>query len=213
MKHLFLDTATERAVIGLAEDSFLIDAEILPVGLQNSRYLLPALVELFRKHHLTSRSFDFISCGIGPGSYTGIRVGASLAQSMAFALKIPLGGFSSLEGFLPSKAASFVAVIDARSGGIYIQKGDFDGKRAIFSSKPEVIKGDQIMKAFQDVSYAVGPKIGSLKEKLSSMLPNLHWEENAPSLCHLAGLCYRNYQEKKVCEPGELKLLYLNLSQ
>lgn len=209
MKHLFLDTATERALIGLAEDGALIESESLPVGLQNSRYLLPALIELLRKYGLTARSLGLISCGIGPGSYTGIRVGAALAQSMAFALKIPLGSFSSLEGFLPKSPGTFAAVLDARYGGIYAQKGHFDGRLYNFSSGPEVIGWDQAEHSLQGVSTLVGPKIDSLKAKLQEKLSFIKWEESAPSPDHLAHLSYLNYKRGNVSQRAELKLLYL----
>jgi len=72
--------------------------------------LFPALKELGIK----ATALCLIICATGPGSYTGIRVGAVVAKTLSFIHKIPLVGVCTLEGF------SEPALIDAKMGGAYI---------------------------------------------------------------------------------------------
>lgn len=76
---------------------------------------------------------DLLAVGIGPGSFTGVRAGASLAQALAFGWKIPLVPFCSLHAFAPEKDGPFTLVADARSGGVYAVDGERTGKSVRFS--------------------------------------------------------------------------------
>lgn len=115
MKTLILETATEKGLIVLAENGSPLAVKPLTGGPGLSKSLA-----LEVKNLLTSYSFapDSIAVGTGPGSYTGIRVGAALAKSLAFGWQIPLIGFCSLIAFAPSD--QYTVLIDARIGGFYV---------------------------------------------------------------------------------------------
>ena len=104
MISLLIETSTERSLIALFRDLDPLDIRELPFGLQNSKHLLPEIKSLFERAGLKPADLDLIVAGIGPGSYTGIRVGAMTAKAMAFALNIPVIGISSLEGFIAPEA-------------------------------------------------------------------------------------------------------------
>jgi tRNA threonylcarbamoyl adenosine modification protein YeaZ len=65
-----------------------------------------------------------IIIGVGPGSYTGIRVGVAVARGLAYAWKVPLIGAPSLCSFIPDEEGPFAVVVDAKVGGIYLQQGN-----------------------------------------------------------------------------------------
>jgi tRNA threonylcarbamoyl adenosine modification protein YeaZ len=116
MKHLFIETSTDRALLVLAENGEPIAEKNLPGGPGMSEklaYEAAALTQDARP--------DEISVGLGPGSYTGIRVGAALGLGLGTGWGVPVTGFCSLEAF------DAPAVFDARSGGVYILK---EGKPA-----------------------------------------------------------------------------------
>ena len=176
MVDLILDTSTERGLVALAEQGQVLFARDLPLGLQNSQYILPAIREGLHACSLNRNAIGLVATGAGPGSYTGIRVAVSVAKSCAFALSIPLIAFSSLEGFVPFEAgSSFAAVADARIGGVYAQ---------MERGAPQLLGIEEVKLALQQVRYAVTPSAARLQERLGPLA--CEWVERAPSASHLA---------------------------
>lgn len=89
MTAIILDTSSRLAIIAISENGVVMHKITIEDVRQLSKFLLPSIETLWQDR------FDYIALGIGPGSYTGVRVGASVAKSLAFALDIPLIGFSS----------------------------------------------------------------------------------------------------------------------
>ena len=88
MTALIIDTSTDLAYLAVVKNGQVVQNKTLPGTRQLSKFLLPSVATLWQ-------AWDFIAIGIGPGSYTGTRVGATVAKTLAFALKIPLVSFSS----------------------------------------------------------------------------------------------------------------------
>ncbi|MFI5333967.1 MAG: tRNA (adenosine(37)-N6)-threonylcarbamoyltransferase complex dimerization subunit type 1 TsaB [Chlamydiales bacterium] len=91
MTALLIETSTQDAAIALLEKKDLLTHVPLPGNKELSKLLIPGIQQLLR----TGKKLDYIAVGIGPGSYTGTRVGVTVAQTLSFALKIPLIGFPS----------------------------------------------------------------------------------------------------------------------
>lgn len=213
MLQLIIDTATEVAFIGLSNDGELIELHRLPTGLQNSKNLFPSLLDLLDRHRFSPKDLNLIGCGVGPGSYTGIRVGAAIAQSMAYALRIPLVGICSLMSFIPKSRGKFAAALDARYGGVYLLKGDFDGEEVKFEEEPKLAALDQISEVLKDVEIIVTPHLKDLQEKISPYAPSIKWEEGIPSGEVFAQKIDEYYKNDKFSTKAELKLLYLRKTQ
>ncbi len=111
---LILETSCEKSFLVLAEKDKPIAFKPLLGGPSLSRNLA-----LEVKNLLGSRKPDLVAVGVGPGSYTGIRVGAALAKALAYGWNVPLLGFCSLKAFGPAPV-----LVDARSGGFYALLGD-----------------------------------------------------------------------------------------
>jgi tRNA threonylcarbamoyl adenosine modification protein YeaZ len=138
---LILETSCEKSCLVLAEIDTPISFTLLPGGPSLSRSLA-----LEVKNLLGSRKPDLVAVGAGPGSYTGIRVGAALAKALAYGWNVPLMGFCSLKAFGPAPV-----LLDARSGGFYALIGDqaeliattdprLEGLAEIRSPHPDLIK-------------------------------------------------------------------------
>lgn len=214
MIQLLIETAVERAFVGLASEGKIIECIYLPEGLQSSKYLFPHLSDLLNKHGLTPRDLGLIGCGIGPGfSYTGIRVGAAIAQSMAYALRLPLVGLCSLKSYMPSRPGPFAVVYDAKIGGIYLIKGNFDGKEVGFEEMPKMVKDEEMIEPLQDAKVLVTPHLVQLQSKIGRFLPSMEWEEAAPSGEIFAKQVDENYKKNIFSKKAELNLLYLRKTQ
>lgn len=123
MKTLILETSSEKGCLILADRGKEIAFRPLPGGPELSKTLALSVQALLAE---TGFQPEAVAAGCGPGSYTGIRVGAALAQALSFGWGVPLAGFCSLEAFAPL-APSYAVLIDARMGGLY----------ALFSSEPK----------------------------------------------------------------------------
>ena len=87
---LLIDTATERGIVSIFDQETQLFHADLPYGLNNSKHLLPKIQEGLLSLGLEPKDLHCIACGTGPGSYTGMRVGAMTAKTLSFALEIPL---------------------------------------------------------------------------------------------------------------------------
>jgi tRNA threonylcarbamoyladenosine biosynthesis protein TsaB len=106
---LALDTATTTATAALVRDGEpLAEAAVLP------REIYRAIDELVDH----PRELDAIAVGIGPGSFTGLRMGVAAARAMALALELPLAGVSTLD-VLAAGAPGAIPVIDARRREVF----------------------------------------------------------------------------------------------
>ena len=94
---LALDTSTERAAIGLGTRSGMVYAETTDAARKHGRDLIPRLAEILAKGGLSPRDIEVIGVGVGPGSFTGLRVGVTAAKTLAYTTGAVLIGLDSLE--------------------------------------------------------------------------------------------------------------------
>ncbi len=201
MISLLIETSTERGIVALFSDEKLLHLVELPVGYQNSAHLLPTIQEAFEKVQVKPTDLKLIAVGIGPGSYTGIRVGAITAKTLAYALQIPVVGICSLDGFIPEMECKFAAVIDAKIGGVYVQ---------LDHSIPAVHPLEQAVDLLKNVDVLVTPYAQHLKQKMSGPW---RWIERYPDPLHLIRLAYSKYHTGDYSNEGHLDLLYLRKTQ
>ena len=88
----------------------------------SSGELIPSLDTLMKREKIKKEDLEAVVVSLGPGSFTGLRVGLSLAKSLAFALKIPLVGVGSLDswGFFSPREGIFCALRRAYRGRFYV---------------------------------------------------------------------------------------------
>ncbi|MFN3330259.1 MAG: tRNA (adenosine(37)-N6)-threonylcarbamoyltransferase complex dimerization subunit type 1 TsaB [Pyrinomonadaceae bacterium] len=89
MSCLIIDTSGSEGYLAAAYQGKILQTKTLTQGRQLSKFLFPSILSLFES------SPDFIAIGIGPGTFTGTRVGAIAGQSLAYGWGIPLVSFSS----------------------------------------------------------------------------------------------------------------------
>lgn len=122
MKVLAIDTSNEVLGVGLVSESKVIGEYITNIKKNHSVRVMPAIQQLLKDCETDPGELDKIVVAKGPGSYTGVRIGVTIAKTMAWSLGIPLSGVSSL-AVLAMTGSYFPGYIsplfDARRGLIY----------------------------------------------------------------------------------------------
>ena len=120
MISLFIDTCNKNITLGLLEENKLISSKSFINDNDLSEKLLPLIKELIEKQNYMVSDLNKIYVAIGPGSFTGIRIGVTVAKTLAWALKIDIIPISSLEVIASSvESGNACSIIDARRGYVY----------------------------------------------------------------------------------------------
>ncbi len=156
---LGIDTATRTCSLGLFEGSTGIIGEIsLKMDRGHGRFMNQVLQDLMNMVNRNPEDIKGVAVGLGPGSYTGTRVGIAAARALTLALEIPAWGVSTLEALargLPRSDMPILTALDARRQrvywGLYRNKGDSTEKliAAGLNGIEEVVK--EILKAYPQV--------------------------------------------------------------
>jgi len=94
---LGIETSTKTCGVAVTDGGKVRDEISLRLGLYHSEKLVPLVDEILRRNGMAIQDIDGIAVSIGPGSFTGIRVGVSTARGLAQSLNIPLVGIPSLD--------------------------------------------------------------------------------------------------------------------
>lgn len=121
MKTLFIDTHYDEVVLILFNDGKIFDSIILSSIMKHSEVVMPNIERLLSRNNLDVNNLEEIIVVNGPGSFTGVRIGVTIAKTIAYCLNIPIKSISSL--FV--KACN---VLGTKTVGIREKNGLFIGK-------------------------------------------------------------------------------------
>ncbi|MEW4368525.1 tRNA (adenosine(37)-N6)-threonylcarbamoyltransferase complex dimerization subunit type 1 TsaB [Paenibacillus kandeliae] len=95
-RFLVLDTATASQAVAVTENEHILAADSSQADRNHSVGLLDRIIDVLNTAGVSRQQLDGIAVGVGPGSYTGIRIAVTTAKTLAWTLKLPVAGFSSL---------------------------------------------------------------------------------------------------------------------
>jgi len=136
-----LESSTESCSVSLSQKGELIDFKENTDGRNHAKLIAVYIQDLMMKNHITYKQLDAIAVSKGPGSYTGLRIGVSIAKGLCYAQGIPLIAISSLQAMsdyvrinrsnynLPvNEKLLFTPMIDARRMEVYTASYDINNK-------------------------------------------------------------------------------------
>jgi len=120
---LALDTSSDNCSVALYQNAEL-DLMCEPAPRKHTQLILPMVKSIVDKHHLALNQFDALAFGCGPGSFTGIRIAAGVAQGFAFGLDCPVYPISNLKAmalqcYREHGISKVLVAIDARMDEVY----------------------------------------------------------------------------------------------
>ena len=121
MKTLIFDTCFDKSYIVLSDNDKILDYKIIESSENNyhSAFLIPEIKNLLVKNKLFIKDLYSIGINIGPGSFTGVRAGVTIARVLCQQFNIKLVGVSSLEILSQINNNSSTVILDARKNKVY----------------------------------------------------------------------------------------------
>lgn len=146
LKRLVIDSATPHLYIALLSGETVIDDYFQKGNNDHSVSLMPTIEDMFRNNDVTINNIDEIIIGVGPGSYTGVRIGVVIAKMFAWTKDIPIKSVSTLALIASSseKDGKILSMIDARRNNAFM--GEFKLEKGILSQLDEEVFGDKSLK-------------------------------------------------------------------
>ena len=200
MRILCINTAFANSDVAICFDN-ITDYVTLPSSAKQSENILVAVDDILSKHNICVKDFDCVSCVVGPGSFTGVRIGVALLKGMKLAKpELNLIKICSLDlmayGF--NKQSDFWCVQNALSGNIFACKYDSEGNRL---TEPEMLYGEKLEKITGEVLGLCGENMEIAKHNITLDAKLLL--EYSISLA----------KQQKFCSESEFLPIYLRKSQ
>lgn len=151
MRILYIDTSSSYLYAGIVCDNCLVTSFKENLGQDLSRVALPKISSMFESNNLQPKDIDKIIVVNGPGSFTGIRVGLTIAKVYAWSLNIPITTITSLEAMTVScnYDGPIVSIIDARRD--YSYAAIYNKDKCIL--KPQHIPNNKIIEILNTLDY------------------------------------------------------------
>lgn len=130
MPILAIDTSTMVSTAAVANEDRLLAEIIMQLKLPQSQVLLGHVEDVLQIAHVDKQNLDGIAVSIGPGSFTGLRIGLATAKMMAYALNIPVVAVPSLEAMAyhyPVPNIYIATTLDAQKGNAYFALYEYNG--------------------------------------------------------------------------------------
>ena len=217
---LCVETGTDICSVGIARDGELMSLRESDQGRDHAKQVAVFVDELLRETGVKPDELDAVAVGMGPGSYTGLRIGVSFAKGLCYGLNIPLLAVGSLE------ALTDVAIKDYEAGIIQVEGWDeallcpmVDARRMevytqIFNSRCEAqseVSAEIITEDSFSQWRAKGKLVifGNGAAKCQEMLPDAIYIDVAPSARGLTRIAHQLFEAGKTVDIAYFEPFYL----
>ena len=174
MKYLYIDTSSSYLYTSIVEDEKTLVEIKEEYGQTLSEVALPKIVSMFEKINIEPDNIDKIIVVNGPGSFTGIRIGITIAKVYAWSLNIPITTITSLEAMSVSSEEEkiHIPIINARRGYVFAAIYDENYKEILKPQHIELDKLQEKIKNIENYEFITNDKFENL-EKTTNYNPNI----------------------------------------
>lgn len=220
MKILALDSSAVAATVALCEDRRLLAEYTLNNGNTHSETLLPMVEAILTQFNMSADGIDLFAASAGPGSFTGVRIGAATLKGLAFGKDKPCVEVSTLEALaenLVIHKGLICPVMNARRSQVYTALFRSDGQtltRLMPDSALAISELDEILSEYGEPVAFCGDGYGITVKALSKTehvdVPDRLRHQSAYSVAVTA---YEKYKNGEAVTDAEFKVTYLRPSQ
>jgi len=194
MKILGIDTTTKRLCLGLYVDGKFYEYS-LEVGRSLSELLVSTIQRVISTLGIKITEIDYFACGLGPGSFTGMRIGLATIKGLSVVKNKPVIGISTLDILaknVPLKDRLIVTALDARRELIYCSSYKYEQGNLKRKSTYALLSLDELVKKFPSKVVILGDAVGLYADALLTRIKNAtvldkdYWSPQAHNLISLA---------------------------
>lgn len=204
MKLLAIDTSTNYLSLAVTNGDKVIARFHRKADMSHSSLLVPMIEKVLKKAKMKLKDIDGFCVSIGPGSFTGLRIGVTTVKGLAYALKKPIVAVPTLDA-IADNARNFAGlvcpVLDAKKKKVYACLYKSDGKKLKRASKYLLLGAADLIKMIgkrETLFLGDAKGIEGIRDK--------KWHPRAQAVARL-GL--ENFRKKKFVRPEDLEPLYL----
>jgi len=216
MNILGIDTSTSNLSVAVLDGSGLIAEYSKYLDRQTSQLLLPTIKKMLRKAQLSLDSIDTFAVGLGPGSFTGLRIGVSAIKGLSFACSKPIVGIPTLDvlalNVFPNQH-QICPIVDARQNKVYVCLYKTENNKLKKQTNYLLTDIDSLLKKIKKTTVFLGDGLDIYQKiikktigKRAIFADKNFWYPRAGNLALLAKKCYNT--QKKI-DPKKIVPLYL----
>lgn len=168
---LFIDTSTKYLCVGIAKDNKVI-YKVQEEALQKqSELTIPFLQKALKENSLTLNDISEVNVTIGPGSFTGIRIGMCIAKVLASMNNIPLKAISSLNAYASN--GKQIVILDAKAKRVYL--GIYNNnEKVIDETVVEIETFKEMLKDYPDYEIVLDSHLINQESKDIDVIENMN---------------------------------------
>lgn len=213
MKLLALDTSTEYLALAVTDGGKVLGRLHKRAPRNHSRLLVPMIDKLLKKSHLKLRELDGFCIGVGPGSFTGLRIGVATVKGLAFATGLPVMAVPTFDAIARNAGrlcGVICTILDARKNKVYGSFYRSDGKDGVRRISPYLLlPADELLEKCE--KYDTLYFLGDYADRITRLYPRAtvataKWHPRADEI---AALGLELFLKKKFVSAERLEPMYI----
>lgn len=213
---LALDTATDACSVALCTPTQTINKFVVEPQ-AHSKLLLGMVDDVCRQAGVVFNDIDAFAFGRGPGSFTGVRIAASVVQGLAFGSNRPVIAVSSLQALAQQAAnthdvLNILPMLDARMHEIYWGIYQVNDKRIVEPTMPDALQKPEELQVDKDIPYlAIGTGATTYAKILIEQNPHLQFDETIqfPRAEEILQIALDKFNNGEIIPPNEAVPTYV----
>ena len=220
MKILGIDTATPILALGIVDEEKVLSEIRFNAGQTHAQILLPNIEKILKDSSLQLEDLDGIALSIGPGSFTGLRIGLATAKGLCFASGKPLLTVPTLDGlvyFNRSLPYPLVPILDAKKNEVY--SAVYNNREGVLERISDywVLSVEKLVAKIPEEVIFLGLGLEVFQDRLKELCGEkahfLAGERNLPSGSSIAFLGLEKFRRSEFEDLEKAKPLYLRSSE
>lgn len=173
MKVLALETATKAGSIAIADEGVFIGEVRLDVSIAHAERVMDSIAWLLKSSHISIGEIDAFALSIGPGSFTGLRIGLSTIKGLAFSTKKPVVPVPTLDAMarrLPFSSYYICPMLDARKDEVYTALYRWEGNACVKIIPETAVEPGEFLRTLKGPAVFMGDGAVKYKNVISGIL-------------------------------------------